>query len=158
MRILAPALLSIIIVACGESPSANAIADDDTVNAMFPTEAPPVGVTEGPPAAGPSVAPPVALAGLPERFQGVFDQNRAACADPSSVYRLTVSEDELRFYESVGQVRGIAPSGDGGLNVTAEYQGEGERWEERLVLTLSADDDQLTVTRNGQSMERVRCR
>src|SRR5688572_32047930 len=44
-------------------------------------------------------------------------------------YKLAVSASELRFHESIGTVRSVKVEAPGRIEVLADYQGEGESWQ-----------------------------
>lgn len=159
MRTLLLLLPALGLAACAEPPPENQMPTEDTANAMFPTEAPPVGVTDGPPLglrAGEAQAGGVTPA-IPAAFHGTYDESATACAQARSVYRLVISDDALRFHESVGIVQAVREQGPREIAVTARYTGEGETWDGSRTLTLSDDSARLTVTQDDSGMERVRC-
>lgn len=85
------------------------------------------------------------LAIVPARFHGEWNSERSACGTGLSETRLRISGDRLRFYESVGDVRRVEVESERVIEVTAEYRGEGETWQDERRLSLSADGDSLTV-------------
>ena len=104
-----------------------------------------------------AAAPPAAIgAKLPARFHGVYDRDTAACAAAGDT-RLTVSAGTLRFHESIGAVREVAPVGPDAVRVTADFEGEGEKWRSVRLLRLSDEGGVLTVSGDGTSLTRVRC-
>jgi hypothetical protein len=108
-------------------------------------------------AAGNVVAPdpkPAIAGAIPEPFRGTYDQNEESCARPSE-YRLTVDAGELRFHESIGRVRSVKASTPTRIEVLADYQGEGETWQN--VRTLELDGKRLTISGEGTKIDRVRC-
>lgn len=110
--------------------------------------------TAVPPA--PAEAKPIAAAAIPSSFHGVYDASVEACARPSDA-RLTVSEQELRFHESIGTVRTVVPAGAGSVSVEADYQGEGESWRSVRELRLGGGGSTLTISGDGIRFTRVRC-
>lgn len=99
--------------------------------------------------------PQPAIAGaIPEAFHGSYDRNEENCARPSE-YRLTVDAGELRFHESIGKVRSVKVMEAGRIEVLADYQGEGETWQN--VRTLELDGKRLTISGEGTKIDRVRC-
>ena len=82
------------------------------------------------------------LTAIPERFRGVWGDGDCSA---SSDLRLEIGEREIAFYESVGEVRSLNQSDDGSLVMDLAMSGEGENWEQRTRLLLSADGDQLTI-------------
>lgn len=102
------------------------------------------------------VEPPPLVVGIPAKFQGKWDKSAAACAT-ASIMTLTISSNELRFHESIGEITRVMPEGENAVKVAGPFEGEGEKWDGEMRLELSADGNTLTTT-NGQSVTaRVRC-
>jgi hypothetical protein len=93
---------------------------------------------------------------IPAKFHGKWDESAEACGR-SSIMTLTVSENELRFHESIGEINSVTPDGENALTVKGPFEGEGEQWEGTMRLELSADGNTLTATNNGMATPRVRC-
>ncbi|MFL6845601.1 MAG: hypothetical protein ACJ8ER_12055 [Allosphingosinicella sp.] len=93
---------------------------------------------------------------IPGAFLGTWDISKAACRRPSDA-RLVISPRELRFHESIGTVRRVAAAGTNSIAVTADYQGEGERWRSEQRLSLSVGGRTLTLKGQGDGHVRVRC-
>ncbi|HEY5724171.1 MAG TPA: hypothetical protein VIT45_17815 [Allosphingosinicella sp.] len=144
--------LPALLAACGEPVERD--------NSAAPVAAPPPmpGTGEGDSnAAGNAIAPdprPVIAGAIPEAFRGTYDQNEENCARPSE-YRLTVDAGELRFHESIGKVRSVKVMEAGRIEVLADYQGEGETWQN--VRTLELDGKRLTISGEGTKIDRLRC-
>lgn len=85
------------------------------------------------------------LAIVPEAFHGEWNGELSACGTGLSETRLRIGGDRLRFYESVGDVRRVEVESGRVIDVTAEYRGEGETWQNESRLSLSADGGTLTV-------------
>lgn len=94
---------------------------------------------------------------IPAAFQGRWTGVAQGCDDPRSDLRLAVGGNTLRFYESEGVVTDVAQSGARAVTVNARYTGEGETWERRQTLTLSAAGDRLTIADDGAATVRKRC-
>ncbi len=94
---------------------------------------------------------------IPARFHGEWNQELSACGTGASDTRLRIGADELRFYESTGEVREVEIESDRVIEVTAAYRGEGQTWTNERRLSLSPDGDTLTVTGDGSTMTRSRC-
>lgn len=94
---------------------------------------------------------------IPARFHGEWNSDRSACGSGSNASRLRISGDRLQFYESVGLARRVEVEGERVVEVTAQYVGEGESWQDQRRLSLSEDGDSLTVTGSGSSLVRHRC-
>lgn len=119
------------------------------------------GVTAANEAAAPANAPaetpapaPVVAEGIPEAFRGIYDENEEGCGRPSE-YRLTVGAGELRFHESIGTVRRVKVESPTRIEVLADYQGEGESWQN--LRTLELDGKRLTISGEGTEIVRERC-
>ncbi|HEU5211090.1 MAG TPA: hypothetical protein VFU06_16960 [Longimicrobiales bacterium] len=93
---------------------------------------------------------------IPAAFRGEWNGDRSDCGTGNSVTRLRISADRLRFYESVATVRDVKVESDRVITVTADYEGEGQTWQETRRFSLSADGNSLTAT-NGSSLVRHRC-
>lgn len=95
-------------------------------------------------------------ASIPTRFHGEWNADLDACGTGQSPTRLRIGADQLRFYESSGVVQAVEIVSDRVINVTAEYQGEGDTWQDERRLSLSADGNSLTVS-GGGDLVRYRC-
>jgi hypothetical protein len=105
------------------------------------------------PAASP---PPLDMTAIPSQYLGKWDASAEECAQ-ASIMTLTISPNELRFHESIGEIETVTPEGANAINVAGPFEGEGEAWDGALRLELSADANMLTVTNNGVPTTRVRC-
>lgn len=93
---------------------------------------------------------------IPARFVGWWNRDAAACARPAaSIEGVRVTPRELWFLESVGMVKRVEPLGPDRIRITADYEGEGERW--TATQTLRVDGDRLTIVTDGQPFTRIRC-
>lgn len=93
---------------------------------------------------------------IPARFVGRWNSDRAACARPAaSIEGVRVTPKELWFHESVGTVKRVEPLGPGQIRITADYEGEGERW--TATQTLRVDGNGLTIVTDGSPFTRIRC-
>lgn len=114
------------------------------------------------PAEEPAAEPPAdpergdVAASIPARFHGEWNADLDACGTGASETRLRISADRVRFYESAGAVRRVEIVNSRVIDVTAEYQGEGDTWEGERRFTLSDDGNSLTVS-NGGDLVRYRC-
>lgn len=121
------------------------------------------GAPASPPAAPATAEPPappapVAQATLPAGFLGRWAADAAACAVTGHESRLVVSPTDLTFHESIGRIRGVVAAGDRVADVTADFEGEGETWSRDMRLSLSADDQTLTIEYpDGDASSRRRC-
>ena len=78
---------------------------------------------------------------IPERFRGVWDYEGGTC-DPASDLRTQISGDQIRFYESTGEVVSVELDGDKAI-VELAMTGEGESWTQTSALIPSAGSDTL---------------
>lgn len=98
---------------------------------------------------------PVAV--IPEAFHGEWDTDAAACKRSGSETRLVVAGGTMRFHESVALVRKVEVVSEETLDVTAEYRGEGQVWQNERRLTLGKGGKALTVAGEGSTLVRRRC-
>ncbi len=105
------------------------------------------------PAADPA---PLNVTAIPAQYLGKWDASAADCGQ-ASIMTLTISPNELRFHESIGEIRTVEPDGVNAIKVAGPFDGEGETWEGALRLELSADETTLSTTNNGTVTQRVRC-
>ncbi len=95
-------------------------------------------------------------ASIPAAFHGEWNAELDACGTGRNATRLRISGSRIRFYESTGVVQAVGIESGRVVTVTAEYQGEGDTWEDERRLSLSADGSSLTVS-NGGDLVRYRC-
>ncbi len=119
----------------------------------------PASPPEAPATVQPPVSPtPPAPATLPAGFAGRWAADAAACTVKGHESRLIVSPTDLTFHESIGVVRGVVSDGDRIVDLTADFEGEGETWSREMRLSLSADDQTLTIQYpDGDASSRRRC-
>lgn len=155
-----PALAILLaFTACDRSdPPANQVAIE--LNAATPAPGPVPAAPVAPATPVANAAEPAAAAAttiLPAAYHGVFDQTATACSAASSIYRLTVSGDELRFHESLADVKNVTPDGANAVRVAASYSGEGMTWSNIQRVALSDGGQTLTITGEGEPVRRKRC-
>jgi hypothetical protein len=153
MRLLV-LLAAAALAACTAPDETNRAAADAKTNetAAVPSATPPAPVSDAK-----AMAPAAADAlTIPTAFQGRYDGSLAACAQPSDA-RLEIRLGEMRFHESIGTVRKVAIAAPDRVSVTADYQGEGERWQSVRELRLSDGGATLVVSGDGTSLMRRRC-
>jgi hypothetical protein len=145
-------LAAAALAACNAPDQTNRTAADSNTDdsAAVPPATPPT------PAPDSTAATPAAALTIPGPFQGIYDGSLAACAEPSDA-RLEIRPGELRFHESIGTVRKVAIVSPNRVSVTADYQGEGERWRSVRELSLSDGGATLIVGGDGTSLKRRRC-
>ena len=103
-----------------------------------------------------SPTPAATAAVIPAAFRGRWGASRAKCGDGEE-QALTITPALLRFYESEGRVKRVAPLGPRAISVRSRYSGEGESWENVQTLTLSESGEGLTIASMGTSAIRVKC-
>lgn len=85
---------------------------------------------------------------------GIYDLNPEGCGEELSLTRLTVSENELRFYESICRMEPVG-SGADGLQARLICNGEGETFERQV--SLRAYGELLEMTEDGETRRYHRC-
>jgi hypothetical protein len=152
-----PVLAALLaFTACDRSdPPVNQVSVDLNAVTPAPEPAPP----EPAPAPANTASTPAAAAtnALPVAYHGVFDQTEAACKSTSSIYRLTVSGGEMRFHESLADIKSVTPDGADAVRVAANYSGEGMEWSNIQRVALSDGGRTLTITGEGDPVRRTRC-
>jgi uncharacterized membrane protein len=114
------------------------------------------------PASMPPPRPPeeddAAVATIPARFLGRWAPDDAACRNPdASIEGLVIAGRELRFHESIAVPAKVGMVDADTLRLTANHEGEGERWTSEQTLQLSGNDT-LTITGPGDTrFQRIRC-
>lgn len=104
----------------------------------------------------PAPPPTETAATIPATFLGEWNIDVAACARPAaSIEGVRVTPSEILFHESAGRVTNVEPLAPDRIRITAEYDGEGERW--TATQTLRVTGDRLTITTDGRPISRVRC-
>jgi hypothetical protein len=102
----------------------------------------------------PSPATVTSSGTLPIAFRGFWTGLDDDCGNARSDKRLMVGPKELRFYESVGKVTAVEQAGPLAVIVDADFEGEGQSWSRQQKLTLSADQNRLTI---ANQVLRKRC-
>lgn len=146
VRHAAALLLSLSIAACGSNSTETA----PEAEAMIENEIAPQGVARE------STTEPVPSAVIPRAFRGIYDASLEACGRPSED-RLVVGPRELRFHESIGAVRQVRVDSEAAIQLTADFEGEGERWTAVHRVELGGGGERLTVVGEGTRLTRVRC-
>ena len=93
--------------------------------------------------ADPTVEGPTRQAGIPARFQGVWDHVDGRC-NPSSDLRVEVSSDALGFYEAQGRVLSVSQVDPDTIDVELEVEGGGEVWTMVRRFRLSRNGETMT--------------
>lgn len=104
----------------------------------------------------PAPPPGEAEATIPATFIGAWNTDDAACARPAtSIEGVKITPAEILFHESAGRVTRVESLGADRIRITADYDGEGERW--TATQTLGVTGDRLTIKTDGRPISRVRC-
>jgi hypothetical protein len=150
MRLAVSTFAFLLLASCGapaepDNGSAPAAIGDSSSGAPIANDA--AAVTAADPA-------PVVAEGIPEAFQGDYDETEESCGKPGDM-KLAVTAGELKFHESIGTVRRVRVEAPNRIEVMADYQGEGESWQN--LRTLELDGKRLTISGEGTEIVRVRC-
>ncbi len=102
---------------------------------------------------------------LPKTFEGAWDLETAACADPESLSGLRVTSRRLQFYESTGDLIRTTGSDDGVTDIELDWTDAsvtapgGLPLTERKVsrLSLSEDQSRLSILIDDENWTYVRC-
>jgi len=94
-------------------------------------------------------------AAIPQRYQGEWNSDPAACGTGNDESRLVIGADTIRFHESSGPVQSARMDGNE-LVVVARLTGEGETRDATYRFRISADGN--TLTDAGSGLARQRCR
>ena len=151
-------LLLTALASCGGNDGAGSNRSDivNETDPSRPTEPAASNIVDAP-AEEPEVPVPGSLVtSIPDAFVGTYDENVEACGRPSQ-YRLQLSAKALRFHESLGTVAEVRVDSPTSVSVTADYEGEGQKWRSVLQLDLTDDRATLVVSGDGTSFTRVRC-
>lgn len=141
----------LVVMASGLALAACQPAQEPELAGPPPVESTPV------PAPVPETPPPLGTAAaIPANFHGKWDESAEACGR-SSIMTLTVSANELRFHESIGEINKVTPEGENTVTVSGPFDGEGQQWEGTMKLEVSPDGNTLTATNNGTATPRVKC-
>jgi hypothetical protein len=138
-RAVAAASLPVLAAACSQAP-------DSLVGEPLPAAA---GTTSGDDRREP------AAARIPERFQGEWQRDPAACGRPDEG-RLVIGPALLRFHESTGALQALQVEG-ARLDVALRMRGEGASWDATYRFRLSDDGRRLADLSSGNGMVRLRC-
>ena len=159
MRLAFSPSFCLALMACGSDPAADNNVPGPAADFSFNTiHAPLTGNAAEENATRPIQAPASDLAAiLPDPFHGEWDTDADACKRSGSETRLTIDGDSLRFHESVAWARKVEVVSEEVVDVTAEYRGEGQVWQNERRLTLGRGTRTLTVSGEGSALMRRRC-
>lgn len=96
-------------------------------------------------------------ASVPDQFHGKWAGRQAQCLRASES-SLTISENQIDFYESRGRVLSVKSSGELEIEVELELTGEGQVWRSTRRFSLSKDGHTLTDVTTQRHFTRVRCK
>ncbi|MEE4537959.1 MAG: hypothetical protein V2J51_05650 [Erythrobacter sp.] len=83
------------------------------------------------------------LSVIPGAFTGVWDASSGSC-DPASDLRMEIGSQDIIFYEARGAVESVTARNEASVSIDLAMEGEGETWDDTLVLSLSEDGNLLT--------------
>lgn len=95
------------------------------------------------------LAPPALLSA---GFTGRWDASVEACKTTSDL-KLVITQTEITFWESTGQITAITVNSPEDVTVKAVFSGEGEQWQRDLHLVVNPGGSKLMV----DDTARVRC-
>ena len=94
---------------------------------------------------------------IPSSFQGTWNTKIANCKTHEGDGNLTLSSNEVAFYESDGLVKKVFVNSPLDIIVVAELSGEGDTWLSNIHLRLSPDKTSLIDVSNEKPLVRYRC-
>lgn len=98
---------------------------------------------------------------LPKAFIGIWDSSQSACVKEQSLTRLTISEKNVRYWESQGEVTKIIDSGINTVAFELSMTDDGENRVETIKYQLANSGTELVETLGadgGETYTRFRCR
>ena len=89
---------------------------------------------------------------IPAAFQGRWGINPGDCTDANGDAKgsITISDDQLRFYESLATIDIVSERGADTIRATYNFTGEGQEWSRDIKLAISEDGTELTRTEYGE--------
>lgn len=135
---------ALALAACSKQPEAPASTAAPTETEEVFQESPaPVEATE----AGEGAA--VGMSEIPETIRGRWGLVSADCTSTKGDAKglLEVSDDQLKFYESVAKLGEIKEAGESRIRATFDYTGEGQSWTNDVVLDVQ-DDGKTMIRRD----------
>ena len=89
---------------------------------------------------------------IPAAFHGRWGMTPGDCTDENGDAKgsIQISEDQLRFYESVASIGTVSQNAGGVIRATYDFAGEGQEWTRDVELALSEDGNELTRTEYGE--------
>lgn len=147
-------LAALSLAGCGDG--AEKAAPNDSVvladNSVATTPAPPEAAPTTAATPGPAASPDTG-AGIPAALHGRWGLVPADCTSTRGDNKglLTINDETLRFYESVGTLGKIVERDAGRIVADFAMTGEGQSWTRRMV--LDAEDDGKTLVRREQGAD-----
>lgn len=120
-----------------------------------PEEAEPSAATETgsvAPQPAETAAPSPAPTAIPAAIQGRWGMNTADCEPGRSDNKglLTISANQLEFYESVGTLDQIEEASPTRIRASFDFMGEGMEWERDVTLTVEDGGEALVRREEGE--------
>lgn len=110
-------------------------------------------------AAAPDDAASTAASAIPDYLQGIWAMTATSCAEGSDT-RISVTANEIRFYESVATITKVEAGDMDSVVVDADLSAEGESSKVQYTLAPAEAGTKLTVTElgdGGLDNDYVRC-
>lgn len=97
-------------------------------------------------------AEPQTQSSIPSAFHGAWSQSLTTCASPhEDTYGFSVSAFEMAMYDGKAYVTSVTVKNAREILVAADWDGEGEKWQETDQLKLTKSGSVLTLNRIGKS-------
>ena len=122
----------------------------DTIAArQAPAQAPAAPATQAPAqprrAGEESRITPSAAAVIPAAFLGEWNVSLEDCGTGLDLSRMRVEPQRVLFHESEAEAKQVTVEGPRSITIEGPFQGEGESWNGRLRMDLSASGEALTI-------------
>ena len=88
---------------------------------------------------------PSAAAAIPAAFLGEWNVSLEDCGTGLDLSRMRVEPQRVLFHESEAEARRVTVDGPRSITIEGPFQGEGESWEGRLRMDISASGEALTI-------------
>ncbi|MDB5699207.1 MAG: hypothetical protein JWN69_2011 [Alphaproteobacteria bacterium] len=126
-----------------QAPVAPALAPQAQV--LPPAEAPAQPAEASPATPNEKGVPPAATTSIPAAFLGEWNADPKDCGTGLSDSRVQVEPRRVRFHESEAQVKRVTIHNPRSVTIEGPFQGEGEAWDGRLRMDLSASGEAMTI-------------
>ena len=88
---------------------------------------------------------------IPAAFRGRWAPEPAACLEGSGSQQImTITADQIGFYESVATIGTLRAQGDDRITASVDFSGEGMRWTRDMALSTQDGDDMLIRREMGE--------